>query len=137
MSSAAECRPFCRRANEIRYQYVYQRQKLGLYIYIYIYIRLSVYIKQGGGGGGAVTMTTPRHHRFCHNDTVPQATTESSHRQTSPQCAIHSSNINHSKAVHIWHEHVGPGHDLIKDLNSCSECAVFMFMGSMFHTCAP
>ena len=56
MSSAAECRPFCLGANEIRYQYVYYRQKLGIYIYIhthiYIYIRLSVYIKQGGGGGG-------------------------------------------------------------------------------------
>ena len=47
--SAAECRPFCLWANEIRYQYVYYRQKLG--IYIYIYNRLSVYIKRGGGGG--------------------------------------------------------------------------------------
>ena len=37
MSSAAECRPFCLWANEIRYQYVYYRQKLGIYIYIYIY----------------------------------------------------------------------------------------------------
>ena len=127
MSSAVECRPFCLRANEIRYQYVYHRQKLG----IYIYIRLSV----GGGGchyddstAPQVVVTTTRcrkrpHSR--HTDSPPQ------------QCAIHRNNINHSKAVHIWHEHVGPGHDLIKDLNSCSECAVFMFMGSMFRTCAP
>ena len=121
----------CRRANEIRYQYVYHRQKLG----IYIYIRLSVYIKQGGGGchyddstAPQVVVTTTRCHKrqqSRHTDSPP------------PQCAIHRSHINHSKAVHIWHEHVGPGHGLIKDLNSCSECAVFMFMGSMFHTCAP
>ena len=52
MSFAAECRPFCLSANEIRYQYVYSRQKLG------IDIRLSEYIKQRGG----VTMMTPRHH---------------------------------------------------------------------------
>ena len=88
MSSAAECRPFCLRANEIRYQYVYHRQKLGIYIYIhihtyiYIYIYIHIYIhiythihiyiysfecihlNRGGGGGGAVTMTIPRNHRL-------------------------------------------------------------------------
>ena len=97
MSSAAECRPFCFGAYEIRYQ---------------------------GGTTG------------CHNYKVPQAITPS-HRQPPPQSVIHRSNINHSKRIHMWHEHIGPGHDLIKDSKSCSDCAAFMFMGSMFQTCAP
>ena len=95
-------------------------------------------LNRGGGGGGGchyddstapqVVVTATRYHKRPHSrhtDSPP------------PQCAIHRSDINHSKAIHIWHEHFGPGHDLIKDLNSCSECAAFMFMESMFHTCAP
>ena len=99
----------------------------------HIYNRLDVYIKQRG----VVIMTTPRHHKFvtmtrCHKR--PQ-----SRHTDSPllQFAIHKSNIYHNKAIHIWHEHVGPGHDLIKDFNSCNDCAAFILMRSIFQTCAP
>ena len=68
MSSAVERRPFCLRANEIRYQYVYYRQKLG--ICIYIYIRFITYIEQEGLSLWRLHGTTG-----CHNDTVPEATT--------------------------------------------------------------
>ena len=51
--------------------------------------------------------------------------------------SIHKSDISYNKAVQIWHEHVGPGHDLMKDLNSYIDCATFIFIGSMFQTCAP
>ena len=190
MSSAAECRPFSLRANEIRYQYVYHRQKLGIYIFVWVYT-----LNRGWGGchyddctAPQVVITTtrtgdPLHSRALAHSRAPLFTQPCPHcshsrapgeqwarlcvftlqgcvqaarlcrgspvtrchkrphsRHTdspSPQWAIHRSNINYSKAVHIWHEHVGPGHDLIKDLNSCSESAIFMFMGSMFHTCAP
>ena len=53
------------------------------------------------------------------------------------QCIILRISINHNNAVHIRHVHVGPGHDLIKDLNSRNDCAAFMFTGSIFQTRAP
>ena len=36
------------------------------------------------------------------------------------------SNISYNRAVHIWHGHVGPGHDLMKDLNSLNDCAALI-----------
>ena len=52
-------------------------------------------------------------------------------------CLIYKSDISYNNAVQIWHEHVGPGHDLMKDLNSYNDCAAFIFIGSMFQTCVP
>ena len=71
MSSAAECWPFCLRANEIRYQNVYHRQKLGIYIYIFVW----VYTLNRGWGGGfyddstapQVAVTTTRCHKRPHS----------------------------------------------------------------------
>ena len=83
MSSAAECRPFCLRANEIRYQYLYYRQKPGIYIYIYIFVWVYT-LKMGGGG--AVTMATLRHHRLSQWHGATSA--HSRHTDSPPPTAL-------------------------------------------------
>ena len=115
MSSAVGCGPFCLSAKEIRYQYLYSLQKLG------IYIRLGIHIKQRG----AVTITTLRHRK------LPQwhgATRD--HIAVTPAALFPNVRYLGVTLITIRHEHVGPGHDLIMDLNSCCDCAVFMFMGT-------
>ena len=51
-------------------------------------------------------------------------------------CSIHKSDISYNKAVQIWHEHVGPGHDLMKDLNSCVASLLTQYwLACKFKTC--
>ena len=68
---------------------------------------------------------------------APGATSDYKAVTPTDWCLIYKSDISYNNAVQIWHEHVGPGHDLMKDLNSYNDCAAFIFIGSMFQTCAP
>ena len=60
---------------------------------------------------------------------APGATSDYKAVTPTDWCLIYKSDISYNNAVQIWHEHVGPGHDLMKDLNSYNDCAAFIFIG--------